>query len=85
MNFTRTKINKMAKTKRLSIYCNQARSFSSGPKVIVHLEEPDINDALLSFHSDDLIAFMRKHYAIEETFSKQQLNKWAKDNGYIKQ
>ncbi len=74
----------MPKTKRLSIYCNQARSFSSGPKVIVHLEQPDIPDALLSFHSDDLIKFMRTNYGIDEVFSKTQLHEWARQNGYTK-
>lgn len=76
----------MAKTKRLSVYCNQARSFASDKgRLIVHLEQPDVKDALLSFHSDDLIYFVSTNYAVEEMYNKKTLQDWAAQNGYVKQ
>lgn len=76
----------MSKTKELIITCSEARIIPNRyNQVVAHIDDPNVNDALLSFHSDDLIEFMSSEYGVEEVYPKEQLEKWAEENGYIKQ
>lgn len=76
----------MSKTKELAIICSgDARIVANRNKLTVHIEEPDVDDALTAFNSDDLIAYVSSNYGVEEVFDEKDLNKWAEDNGYVKQ
>lgn len=76
----------MANTKTLVIKCNEdIRVVNSINGLIVHIEEPNVDDALLSFHSDDLITFVSNNYGVDEVYSEKELDKWATENGYTKE
>jgi predicted AlkP superfamily phosphohydrolase/phosphomutase len=76
----------MSKTKQLRIICNEARIVPNRyNQVVAHIDDPNVNDALLSFHSDDLIEFVASNYDVEEVYGEKELTKWAADNGYVKQ
>jgi predicted AlkP superfamily phosphohydrolase/phosphomutase len=75
----------MSKTKQLTIICNEARIVPNRyNQVVAHIDDPNVNDALLSFHSDDLIEFVASNYGVEEVYGEKELTKWAEDNGYVK-
>lgn len=76
----------MAKTKELVIICGEARIVPNRyNQVVCHIDDPDVNDSLLSYHSDDLIQFVNNNYGLEEVYSKEELEKWATENGYTKE
>jgi hypothetical protein len=76
----------MAKTKTLVIKCNEdVRVVHGRNGLIVHVEEPHVDDALLSFNSDDLIAYVSNNYGVDEVYSEKELDKWAAENGYTKE
>lgn len=76
----------MSKTKKLIIICSdETRIVANRNKLTVHIEEPDVEDALTSFHSDDIIEFVSKNYGCDEIYDEEELKKWAEANGYIKE
>jgi hypothetical protein len=76
----------MSKTKQIAIICNKAIIVPNKYNtIVVHMDDPDVNDALLSFHSDDLTSFVANNYGVEEVYDETELTKWAEDNGYVKQ
>jgi len=76
----------MANTKTLVILCkDDVRIVHDRNRLVIHIEEPDVDDALLGFHSDDLIAFVSNKYCIDEVYSEKELDKWATENGYTKE
>lgn len=76
----------MAKTKELAIICSgEIRTVANRNMLTVHIEEPNVDDALTAFHSDDLIGYVSNNYGVEEVYSEKDLQKWAEDNGYVKE
>jgi hypothetical protein len=76
----------MSKTKTLVLSCKgEIKIIPSRKSVTVHIEEPDVEDALTSFYSDDIIEFVAKQYGADEVYDEKQLAKWAEENGYIKE
>lgn len=76
----------MSKTKELAIMCSgEIRTVANRNKLTVHIEEPDVEDALTSFNSDDLIQYISNNYGVEEVYSEKDLQKWAEENGYVKE
>lgn len=76
----------MSKTKELAIMCSgEARIVANRNKLTVHIEDPDVEDALTAFNSDDLIAYVASNYGVEEIYDEKELKKWAEDNGFIKE
>ena len=53
-------------------------------KVWAMAKSPDVDHILTDIHSDDLIPYVVKNYGIEEIFTKEELHKWATENGYTK-
>lgn len=75
----------MSKTKEVTIYCIEAHVRPHGyNKVKVVIEDPDVDDALSSFHEDDLSEYVRDNFDCDQVFDKKHLDKWAEENGYTK-
>jgi len=76
----------MSKTKLLVIACTEARVVPNGRNMVtVHIDEPHVGDALTSFSSEDIVSYVASEYGPDEVFEEKDLQKWAEENGYIKE
>lgn len=77
----------MPKTKQISIETSdEVRITNSRNKTIVHVDAPDIQELLKEIDSEDIVSFIQwDGYNPDEVFEEKQLDKWASENGYIKE
>lgn len=77
----------MATTKEISITGSEIRVKSDRyGKTVVTIEDPEMEPLLRAIAWDDVVNFVRgEQVGPDEVFTDEQLEKWAEQNGYVKQ
>lgn len=77
----------MPKTRELTIECEEVRIVTTSRRLRLILDEPDIDDLLAQISLEDLMEHIRSdtQNKPEFVFDVECLEKWAEENGYIKQ
>lgn len=77
----------MSETKLLTITCGEVRIVPKrNNTVTLTLEDPEIEGLLREIPWDDVVEFvLGEQVDPDEVFTNEQLEKWAKINGYIKE
>lgn len=77
----------MSKTKEIEIRCNEARIVADNYKIVrIIVDEPVMNDLFQSVVWSDVVEFVQSENPEPgDIFSEEQLEKWAAENGYIKE
>lgn len=76
----------MPKTKEIEIRCDEARIKSNRYGfVTVIAEDPKIDELISGIHKDDILEWiLGEGFNPEEIFTNGELDKWAEENGYVK-
>jgi hypothetical protein len=76
----------MAKTRELTIICEEARTTSTGYRLKVVVDDPNMAELLAVISEDDIIEHVRSEgFKPDEVFDDKDLDKWATDHGYTKE
>lgn len=76
----------MAKTRELTIICEDVRITSTGYRVRVIVEDPKIDELITGISKDEIVEHIESEgYKPGEVFDDEALDKWATDNGYTKE
>lgn len=76
----------MSKTKQIEVMTSeQVRIDRHYNKTKVVVDDPDVNDLIASIAKEDLITYIESEYSPEDIFNDSDLERWAEENGYIKE
>lgn len=77
----------MATTKEISITGSEIRVKSDRyGKTVVTIDDPEMEPLLRTISWDDVVNFVRgEQVCPSEVFTDEQLERWAENNGYVKQ
>lgn len=76
----------MPKTSNIRFNCKTAAIESYNTQLVwVDAAEPDVDHILEDIHHDDLSEWIQENKKPEDIFTERQLEKWAEENGYIKE
>ena len=75
----------MPKTKEIEIICDEIRCVPNNRLVRIVVDSPNIDTLFQSIVWSDIVEFVQSENPNpEDIFSKEQLETWAAENGYIK-
>lgn len=77
----------MPKTKTITVTTqDEATVTSSRNTTTIKVDEPDINELLVSIEDEDIVTYIRsENFKPEDVFNADELHAWAFENGYIKE